>query len=149
LKNRLPLEIDVQIKGMLASWPLFKVHNVDRIRQTVRWRGVFEPQYTRYTIEVRYKLTASPEVRILDPVLVRLPNNSEGQLPHVYPPADDPTLCLYDPKTHQWDKTMLIADKIVPWAFDWIVCYELWLITGTWSGGGRHAGNPRSTQETS
>jgi hypothetical protein len=37
---------------------------------------------------------------------------------------------------------MPIAETIAPWAMDWIACYELWLMTGVWTGGGRHAGDP-------
>jgi hypothetical protein len=37
---------------------------------------------------------------------------------------------------------MAIAETTLPWACDWIVCYEFWLITGVWRGGGRHAGDP-------
>ena len=35
---------------------------------------------------------------------------------------------------------MTIASTTVPWALDWLACYELWLMTGRWTGGGRHAG---------
>ena len=62
----------------------------------------------------------------------------EGQLPHVYPPLDDPTLCLFDPVAGEWDASMQISQTIVLWALDWIACYELWLMTGKWTGGGRH-----------
>ncbi|WP_244438191.1 hypothetical protein [Afipia birgiae] len=36
---------------------------------------------------------------------------------------------------------MTIASTTVPWALDWLACYELWLMTGRWTGGGRHAGS--------
>ena len=127
---------------MKALWPGFSAHNIDRSKQLARWTGGVTPQFTRYTLEVRYQLGTSPEVRVLKPKLVRLPENPEGVLPHVYPPAHDPTLCLYDPEEGQWDWDMPIAETIVPWALDWLVCYELWLITGIWTGGGRHAGDP-------
>lgn len=99
------------------------------------------PQFTRYTLEIQYRLGSQPDVRVLDPVLVRLPENVEGELPHVFPPAEDPTLCLFDPQADEWDASMAIAQTIAPWAFDWIACYELWLMTGRWTGGGRHATN--------
>ncbi|WP_284274061.1 hypothetical protein [Bradyrhizobium iriomotense] len=39
----------------------------------------------------------------------RLPGNPEGQLLHVYPPADDPILCLFGPREDEWAATMTIA----------------------------------------
>jgi hypothetical protein len=62
-------------------------------------------------------------------------------LPHVYPPAENPTLCLFDPRAGEWDGAMPIAETILPWALDWIACYEMWLMTGRWTGGGRHVGD--------
>ena len=31
-----------------------------------------------------------------------------------------------------------VARIIVPWTIDWLACYEGWLATGEWTGGGRH-----------
>jgi hypothetical protein len=136
-----PISIAAQIERMKARWPRFSVRDVDRRNHGARWIGVVEPQFSRYTIEVRHRLWEYPEVRVLSPALTRLPDNPEGQLPHVYPPADDPRLCLFDPRADEWNWSMPIADTIVPWACDWLACYEFWLVTGSWRGGGRHAGD--------
>jgi hypothetical protein len=136
---RVPLSIDEQIARMKAAWPTFAAHNVNRLGQSARWTGTCTPQFTRYKLEVRHALRDFPCVRVISPALVRLPTNPEGRLPHVYPPADDPTLCLFDPAQGQWDWSMSIAGTIIPWSFDWLACYEFWLMTGTWTGGGRHA----------
>jgi len=132
------LTIDGQRACMKATWPKFSERGIDRGAQEIRWIGDCRPQFVPFTLEIRYRLWSPPKVRVLRPELIRLPDNPEGALPHVYPPADDPTLCLYDPMQNQWDPTMYIAGTIVPWAFDWIACYELWLMTGRWTGGGRH-----------
>ena len=52
-------------------------------------------------------------------------------LPHVYSSGD---LCLYLPG--QWKESMLLADTILPWTSQWLLYYELWLITGHWMGSG-------------
>jgi hypothetical protein len=140
LRRGAPLFIYEQIARMKAAWPTFAVHNVDRLRQSARWTGSCTPQFTRYKLELRYRINDFLDVRVLSPALVRLPGNAEGQLPHVYPPVGDPTLCLFDPSTDQWDWSMPLSDTIIPWSFDWIACYELWLMTGAWTGGGRHVG---------
>ncbi len=132
------LSIDEQRAAMTAAWPMFACRDIDRAAQSARWVGTVMPQFTRYTLEISYRLGGQPDVRVLAPVLVRLPENVEGELPHVFPPADDPTLCLFDPRADEWDGSMAIASTIAPWSFDWIACYELWLMTGRWTGGGRH-----------
>jgi hypothetical protein len=69
----------------------------------------------------------------------------EAPLPHVFFDAKDITLsalCLFDPDKAEWDPNDLIADTTVPWTVDWLACYEGWLATGRWHGGGRHAPRP-------
>lgn len=140
-----PLSIDEQISSMRAVWPRFAVKRTGHLRHFACWTGEVSPQFSKFTLEVRYLLGDWPQVRILAPTLVRLPGNEEGQLPHVYPPSDDPTLCLFDPVAGEWDASMPIAQPIVLWALDWIACYELWLMTGKWTGGGRHVSMPSGT----
>jgi hypothetical protein len=41
---------------------------------------------------------------------------------------------------------MSIADTIVPWTAEWLVHYEIWLMTGEWYGGGDWP--PRRTATT-
>jgi hypothetical protein len=115
-----PLSDKQQIARMKAVWPTFVVHNVNRPDQSARWTGTCTPQFSRYKLEVRYSRRDFPRVRILSPALIRLPENIEGQLPHVYPPTDDPTLRLFDPSADQWDWSIPIADTIIPWSFDWL-----------------------------
>lgn len=125
-----------QIASMKNTWPSLKLRG--RRPDAVRWIGNLRPQFQTYKLEVIHFTIGGPVVRILSPELTRLPGNEEGQLPHVYPPATDPTLCLYDPCAEEWDHSMFISQTIVPWILDWIACYELWLMTGKWAGGGRH-----------
>jgi hypothetical protein len=132
-----PLPVGTQIASMKADWPMFKVKNVAHASVTARWVGTLKPHLVAYKLEVRMS-GGWPEVRILSPELKTLPGNPEGRLPHVYPPADDMTLCLFDPRGGEWVPSMLISKTIIPWAIDWIACYEFWLMTGQWKGGGRH-----------
>lgn len=142
-----PLTLQEQVAGMAATWPRFRKYGGKRNTQNVRWIGALKPQFTQYRVEIRYGFLTDPLIRVLSPVLTRLPGNVEGELPHVYPPAEDPTLCLYDPRKDEWDPSMSIAHTIVPWTVDWLACYEWWLITGRWTGGGRHAGESQYLEE--
>jgi hypothetical protein len=47
-------------------------------------------------------------------------------------------LCLFDPEAEEWSHDDLIAFTTIPWAADWLACYEGWLASGRWYGGGRH-----------
>lgn len=33
---------------------------------------------------------------------------------------------------------MLLAKTILPWTAEWLLHYEVWLVTGEWVGGGVH-----------
>lgn len=140
-----PLSIEEQVAAMKAAWPKLVSRQIDRHLQSARWVGPVRPQYANYILEIRYRLGAWPEARVISPALIRLPGNAEGELPHVYPPADDPTLCLFDPREGEWSPDMAIANTTVPWSLNWLTCYEHWLMTGRWTGGGRHVNPSPST----
>lgn len=133
-----------QIESMKQLWPGLKLRG--RRESAIRWIGNLWPQFQTYRVEIIHRLYAAPIVRVLSPELIRLPDNEEGKLPHVYQPASDPALCLYDPEADEWDHSILISKSIVPWTLDWLACYEFWLITGKWMGGGRHP-SPTPEQE--
>jgi hypothetical protein len=130
-----------QLDAMRRDWPQLRVRHYNARERLAHWVGQVRPQFTSYTVDIRYCPEFQfPHVRVVVPKLLRQPCNGEGQLPHVYPPAEDPILCLFDPRGGEWDHTMLISQTIVPWTLDWLSCYEFWAISGTWRGGGRHAG---------
>jgi len=144
MRNR-PILIRSQIASMKAIWPSLQLRG--KKSNATRWIGILRPQFRTYKIEVIYLLLYAPVVRVLSPRFIRLPGNEEGELPHVYPPKENPSLCLFDPREDEWNPSMLISETIIPWTLDWLACYELWLMTGKWTGGGRHA-NPRPNDNT-
>lgn len=74
-------------------------------------------------------------------VIVRAPDLNalaDGKkLPHVYQqrPA---RLCLYLPGKGEWSDAEKLSDTIIPWSVEWLHCFEIWLRTGEWTGGGEH-----------
>ncbi|HPF60341.1 MAG TPA: hypothetical protein PK820_16365 [Candidatus Competibacteraceae bacterium] len=147
---RKPKSLMAQIKTMALRWPNFKPE-LGRYPQTVVWCGQLAGLERAFTLSIEYgsPLAVSsllcrkmPVVRVLFPRLVlNFAAEEEAPLPHVY--FEDPDyilspLCLFDPRTGEWNRTMYIADTIVPWAARWLACYELWETTGQWYGGGRH-----------
>lgn len=136
----LPLTIEDQIAAMRRDWPTFALSRREG-GNIVVWRGKVKPYNRPYVIEIFYSLDlviAGPVVRVLFPALTRLPGNAEGSLPHVYDRDTDPVLCLFDPAKREWDGWKEISRTTVPWSIDWLSCYEFWLMTGEWHGGGRH-----------
>ena len=108
------------------------------VRETDRmiWRGNVRPTVMSetYLVEIDYRISEHPDVRVLCPELVRYQDQS---LPHVYP---GDLLCLYFPgaKHPEWTPAMWLSETILPWSALWLEFYEHWVVTGQWFGGGVH-----------
>lgn len=145
-----------EIDEMRRLWPDFQV--TGRCDHIVTWRGVLRPIRRPYEIRILYGprfwlgrfrlLNRRPRVEIVSPDIVPCHPVTGENLPHVYAfPRNGQLsrLCLYDPAERDWFPGMPIAQTIVPWAAHWIACYEGWLATGEWTGGGRHPGGEAAT----
>jgi hypothetical protein len=90
-------------------------------------RGRIQPteHCPNYRIEIRYAPWNSPEVRVIDPKI----KFTQGA--HMY---HNDTLCLFDWHEQLWQKNWHLHETIVPWAAEWLLYYELWLLTGKWLG---------------
>ena len=93
------------------------------------------PVSRRYTIRIRYRDGDVPKVHVLSPELRLHPG--ANALPHIFP---GDSLCLHLPG--QWRPTMFIAHTTIPWTSEWLLYYEIWLVTGNWTGGGH--GEPQN-----
>jgi hypothetical protein len=140
-----------QVHVMRRLWPQFAV--TERSDDHVVWIGPLVGIERPYKLVVEFGLPRDPVtddmfrrfpvVRVLSPALE--PNfdaEEEAPLPHVYFNQYDLTLsalCLFDPDKNEWSHNDFIARTTIPWAADWLACYECWLATGRWFGGGRHA----------
>ncbi len=78
-----------------------------------------------YRIEVVYEPWSAPDVRILEPEI-----KPEAKL-HFYRSG---TLCLYDWREQPWQRRWRLADTVIPWTAEWLVFYEMYLLTGVWGG---------------
>ena len=138
-----------QVQRMQRDWPAFRV--LQRNHRCVHWEGVVRPLSQIYAVRVclyqdknRGKSptkSAVPLVTVIDPLLRGRSGDPPGQIPHHYPNPDRPELpllCLYDPDEREWHSGLAVARTIIPWTIDWLACYEGWLATGEWTGGGRH-----------
>jgi hypothetical protein len=96
---------------------------------TYRGRGVIELSYRpsavsrTYLVRIDYgRAPASPRIWIVRPSL-------DPRAPHRYP---DGSLCVFF--KDEWTPEMSFAQTIVPWTFEWIAYYEMWLETDRWLG---------------
>lgn len=107
------------------------------------WRWEVQPSClsTKYTIKLVYRYGGTPKVWVLSPKPLAL---AEGQtsLPHVYSTLEQQICLFYNAgeEEKEWRPDMILANTVVPWISEWLYFYELWLITGTWLGGGVHNG---------
>ena len=137
-----------QAELMRRNWPTFKV--IQRTRWLVLWEGSLRPLSQTYTVQVLLQREKSynksdtprvPQVTVISPLLHRRSEDPSDPIPHHYQNPNHPELpflCLYDPDTREWHPGLAVAWTILPWTIDWLACYEGWLATGKWVGGGRH-----------
>lgn len=124
---------------MRARWPQFSFDVLEDGPMMV-WRGKVRGFQKDYLIQVQWSWLSKrtpPYVFILDPVLRPRPDEEFVDLPHLIYSDDAPeksALCLFDPDTGEWCDRQLIADTTIPWTSEWLHHYELWHVTGVWSG---------------
>jgi hypothetical protein len=136
---------------MRRLWPQFEV--IKRGNDYATWIGPLVGIERPHKLAVEFGLPIDPAtdqlfrcfplVFVLSPPLQPNPKaEEEAPLPHVYFNEHDiamSPLCLFDPIKQEWSHNDFIARTTISWAADWLACYEGWLATGRWFGGGRHA----------
>jgi hypothetical protein len=87
-----------------------------------------------YLLRIEYRRGDVPRVFVKEPDIRALAGGRE--LPHVY--KDPVRLCLYLPRSGEWDGSKRIDLTFVPWAAVWLYYFEEWLASDDWKGGGVH-----------
>jgi len=78
-----------------------------------------------------------PKAYVLSPDLQELAGGEHP--PHIYEIINGITqLCLFYPQSNEWTTQSWLSHTMVPWTISWLRYYEIWLITGTWEGGGEY-----------
>src|ERR1043166_666450 len=88
-------------------------------------RGILKPTPSSqaYRLEVEYQPWGAPSLRVLEPEI-----KPEAKL-HFY---SNGTLCLYDWREQPWQRNWHLAETVIPWAAEWFLYYEIYLLTGKW-----------------
>lgn len=93
---------------------------------TLVCRGIFQPENCNaYNVRIEFRAGCFPQVYIISPEIK--PNSDI----HIY---REGSLCLFYPGDMKWKDTTSIAENTIPWIFEWILFYELYLLTGVWEG---------------
>jgi hypothetical protein len=80
---------------------------------------------TSYKVQIKYSCKGAPKVFIKHPKI-----KTDHRI-HRY---SDESLCLYYPLKDPWKSKKNIHETIIPWTAEWLVYYELFLITEKWHG---------------
>lgn len=135
--------VAIENEAVRRDFPGFK--RMPALNGSGVWRGKLRPIAQTYDVRVDMALGCGDanlsypwrvgSVRVLGGAVRPAPDGSP--VPHLYSAWDDPKgaeLCLYYPP----DETMVpghqVAQKLLPWAYEWLYYYEMWLVTGIWAG---------------
>lgn len=102
------------------------------------WNGKLKPTplSKEYKVTIKYNGISTPEAWVFGDELAQL---EAHDFPHKYQINIEEKrvkMCLFMPRSNEWNTSKLISDTIVPWAIEWLYYYEIWLVTGEWCGGG-------------
>jgi len=127
-----------QAANLCIAWPSFKC----RVSGTgVRCEGMLQPTpiSASYSIVVEFRRYRAPRAWVKTPILTV---RSEGEaIPHVDPDARVPggyRPCLGVPNSGEYTTNETAHCQLIPWLAEWLFHYEMWHMTGVWSGGGKH-----------
>lgn len=133
-----------QVRHMRASCPKSRVRHRDK--HQAAFECELRPFQKTYTVLILFRMAPpgpglpNPAVMVLDPRLRGRKERPDEAIPHVYGNPWNPLLpflCLFHPPSDRFDpRHHRLADTVVPWTIDWLACYEIWLATGKWVGGG-------------
>lgn len=134
VRNNKAKPINIALQAMKIK-SIFPDSKFDFNQNQLIWKYDLSPTplSRTYSIKMIYTKGKHPDVFVTDPKLTLF--QGEKKLPHVYNTSKQ-WLCLYVRKASQWNKSMFIADTIIPWISEWLFHYECWLATGVWHGGG-------------
>ena len=78
-----------------------------------------------YRIRIVYVPGAPPQV------FIKSHQIKPSKTIHMY---SNGSLCLHYPPDISWKHRTSVATYTIPWIAEWLVCYELWKLTGKWEG---------------
>lgn len=134
-----PYTIGEQCSKLRAYFPEIKCQIK---RNVLLGQGEFIPSPIAETYAVRFRYELINKNRCALRVTL-YGNNIKGltdsDFPHhfaIRAEKREVDLCLY--RYAEFNCRKYLAETVIPWTMEWLSCYEGWLITGKWYGGGEH-----------
>lgn len=122
LKTMFPKSIGKVSKGMLRwSYDSF---------QSLSVSGV-------YRIEIEGKSQLKPSVWLSGGAI---DSQTIVSAPHRYAIDEDGLRIKVCLDMFDWRPCQLYSSTYIPWTMEWIAHFEIWCVTGEWTGGGIHSG---------
>ncbi len=132
--KRTPIPIYAQLQILGKDYPEGEMKS-QSLRHLVWETDIIpSPNSTKYRVRISYTIGKRPAVYVIEPPVLKRPEG-EKSLPHVFS-TERQQICLHYGPLGEWDGSMFLARTIVPWASEWLLFYELWVITGEWLGEG-------------
>jgi hypothetical protein len=135
--------LGLEDEAIKRDFPGFR--RMPSLRGTGVWVGKLRPMAQTYDIRLELSFGSADadlafpwrpaSVRVLGGAV--RPSAGGLPVPHLYGPWDDPNgalLCLYYPPDEIMVPGRQAAPKLLPWAYEWLYYYEMWLVTGEWAG---------------
>ena len=136
--GRKPLTSAQQFLNLRAN-PISPGHGSLRAgRLTWRYVATPSPLSRAYWMRIDFAQGGVPKTYVDAPDLQALAG--DRLIPHLYA-HKPPQLCLYLPKTYEWQPQMRLDQTVVPWSVLWLFYFEEWLLSDEWKGGGMHPGD--------
>ncbi len=104
-------------------------------RLTWRYCATPFPLGRDYAVRIEFRQGGRPQIFADSPDLHALARGR--RIPHLYQ-QKPPRLCLYLPRTSEWQACMRLDQTVVPWTALWLFYFEEWLASDNWKGGGMH-----------
>ncbi len=122
-------------------WHLKRLHPAGAgrvVKDRLQWSQRIRPHALahEYLCRLEYCRYWYPKMCVIDPPLIQLA--AGRKLPHVRSTEEPVAMCLFLQEEDCWNPSMLLAEVVVPMAYYWLACFEDWLFTGQWHGGGTH-----------
>lgn len=135
--------IAIEDEGVRRNFPGFR--RLSALHGCGVWLGQLRPLAQTYDIRVEMAAGCADldliypwragSVRVLGGMVRPAPDGSP--VPHLYGAWNDPqgaNLCLYYPPDETMALGHQVAQQLLPWAYEWLHYYEMWVVTGVWSG---------------
>ena len=134
--NRIYATIPIQKWHLLIKYKRLLIKDNSNRRLDMDFLIKSSNTSNEYIIKIKQEtMLKTPKVFVLSPELETRPNET---IPHTYgiykiKGKEYLQICPFYPK-EDWDSKMIIADTVFLWTIEWFYFYEIWLISGQWSG---------------